>query len=400
MAVNGPVQTLRGIGATRLAIMAGITAGLVGFFIFVSTRLATPDMRLLYGDLELDDSSQIVATLEAMGVPYKLGGNGNQILVPSDQVLRLRMTMAQEGLPSGGTIGYEIFDRSASPGTTNFVQRINHLRALEGELARTIRSLDQIAAARVHLVLPRRELFSRDEREPSASIVLKLRGPARLNQAQVRAVQHLASAAVAGLRPGRVSIVDHRGTLLARGVEGNAGEALVSECLAEVAKEPRVVIRISEALLDEIKHRFDEVGAQCGFGGDIVVLGEQELQGSDCRIEWAEGGAEPTAGALEGEIEAIIERFMHDGGAQSAKALGPEAETPPTTAMAPAAEVDAGTDFAGDDSTSLSRSRKYSAKVSVRWAAWRRISAGSSEVATTTMLRASPSFPRSSSMNS
>src|SRR4029077_13254159 len=116
-------------------------------------------------------------------------------------------------------VGYEIFDKSDALGTTSFVQNINHLRALEGELSRTIKALDRVQAARVHLVLPERPLFSRDKAEPSASIVLKVRG--QLEAQQVRAIRHLVASAVNGLKPERVSIVDEAGRLLADGATGD-----------------------------------------------------------------------------------------------------------------------------------------------------------------------------------
>lgn len=226
-------QLLRGIGVGRLAAMAGIAAALFGFFVFLSTRIASTDMGLLYADLDINDSSQIVAKLDSLGVPIELRADGRQILVPKDQVLRLRMAIAQEGLPLGGAIGYEIFDRTSSFGTTSFVQKINHLRALEGELSRTIRSLKQVKGARVHLVLPQRELFSRKEREPSASIVLRMQGSYRLDRAQVLAVQHLVAAAVPNLKPGRISIIDESGALLARGKADGAENAQMASTLQE-----------------------------------------------------------------------------------------------------------------------------------------------------------------------
>jgi flagellar M-ring protein FliF len=226
-------QLFRGIGMARLAAMVGVAAALFGFFVFLSTRIASTDMGLLYGELDVNDSGQIVAKLESMGVPVELRANGTQILVPRDQVLRLRMSMAQEGLPRGGSIGYEIFDRSQSFGTANFVQKINHLRALEGELSRTIGSLDQVNGARVHLVLPQRELFSRGEREPSASIVLRMRGSYRLDRAQVLAIQHLAAAAVPGLKPSRISVIDESGALLARGIADGAENEQAATTLHE-----------------------------------------------------------------------------------------------------------------------------------------------------------------------
>jgi flagellar M-ring protein FliF len=220
--VNGLVQTLRNLGALHLAAMGVVAAVTIGFFVIVTTRIAAPGFGLLYSDLELRDSGQIAQKLEAMSVPYQLRGDGSQILVPIDQVPRLRMLMAEEGLPRGGSIGYEIFDKSDAFGTSSFVQNINHLRALEGELGRTISSLAPVQTARVHLVLPQREMFSRERQEPSASIVLRLRGAERLSKEQVGAIQHLVAAAVPSLQVGRVSVVDSEGNLLARG-DGGGG---------------------------------------------------------------------------------------------------------------------------------------------------------------------------------
>jgi len=222
--VNGLVSTLRNLGPARLGAVALVLAATIGFFVFLSGRLATPSYGLLYGDLDLRDSGQIVQKLDAMNVPYQLRGDGAQILVPSDQVARLRVAMAETGLPHGGSVGYEIFDKSETLGTSNFVQNVNHLRALEGELARTIGSIASVQGARVHLVLPKRELFSRERQEPSASIVLKTRSGDRLGKTQVGAIQHLVAAAVPGLHPGRVSIVDSEGNLLARGLEEGSGQ--------------------------------------------------------------------------------------------------------------------------------------------------------------------------------
>ena len=136
-------------------------------------------------------------------------------MVPKDKVTRLRMKLAEGGLPKGGGVGYEIFDKSDALGTTSFVQNINHLRALEGELARTIRAIDRVQAARVHLVLPERPLFSRETPEPSASIVVRVRGPSSRSRSAPSAI--VVASAVNGLKPQRVSIVDEAGQLLADG---------------------------------------------------------------------------------------------------------------------------------------------------------------------------------------
>ncbi|MDE1972969.1 MAG: flagellar M-ring protein FliF [Hyphomicrobiales bacterium] len=213
--MQGFFEFAKTLGAPRIAAMLAVTVALIGFFAFLILRVTAPQMTPLFTDLTYDDSAAIVKELERQSVPYELRNDGNVILVAKDRVARLRMTLAGDGLPKGGGVGYEIFDKSDALGTTSFVQNINNLRALEGELARTIRSLDSVVAARVHLVMPERPLFSRDRVEPSASIVLKVRGT--LGAQQVRAIRHLVASAVNGLKPQRVSIVDEAGHLLADG---------------------------------------------------------------------------------------------------------------------------------------------------------------------------------------
>src|SRR5262245_7769725 len=186
--------------------MAAVTIALMGFFAFVIMRVTAPQMTPLFTDLSFEDSAAIVKDLERQVIPFELRNDNAIVLVPKDRVTRLRMKLAEAGLPKGGSVGYEIFDKSDALGAASFVQNLNHLRALEGELTRTIRALDRVQAARVHLVLPERALFSRDKAEASASIVLKVHGT--LEPQQVRAIRHLVASAVNGLKPERVSIVD------------------------------------------------------------------------------------------------------------------------------------------------------------------------------------------------
>lgn len=213
------METLKQLGPARLAIMGSVVLGLLLFFIFVSMRVSTPDMKLLYDDLSSVDSGAIVAKLEENEILYKVSEDGARVSVPEDSVGRARMLLAQAGLPNGGSMGYEIFDKQSGFGTTNFVQNINQVRALEGELARTISSLDQIRSARVHLVLPQRELFSRESRTATGSVFLSLRPGAQLSQEQILAIQSLVSSAVPDMKPETVSVVDSNGQLLARGGE-------------------------------------------------------------------------------------------------------------------------------------------------------------------------------------
>jgi flagellar M-ring protein FliF len=215
--LQGFADLLKGFGVTRIAAMVAVAATLVGFFGFIILRVTSPQLTTLFTDLSYDDSSAIIKELDREAIPYEIRNDGAIIMVPKDKVTRLRLKLAESSLPKGGGVGYEIFDKSDALGATSFVQNINHLRALEGELARTIRAIDRVQFARVHLVLPERPLFSRETPEPSASIVVRVRGS--LEPAQVRAIRHLVASAVNGLKPQRVSVVDENGQLLANGSE-------------------------------------------------------------------------------------------------------------------------------------------------------------------------------------
>ena len=221
------VSFFKTLGATRIVAMGAVTLALMAFFAFLIMRATAPQMSPLFTDLSVEDSSSIIKDLERQGIPYDLKNEGAIVLVPKEQIPRLRMKLAEGGLPKGGGVGYEIFDKSDALGATSFVQNINHLRALEGELSRTIRAIDRVQQARVHLVLPERPLFSREKAEPSASIVLKVRGT--LEAQQVRAIRHLIASAVNGLKPQRVSVVDETGRLLADGSADDAGGATADE---------------------------------------------------------------------------------------------------------------------------------------------------------------------------
>jgi len=235
--VQSLVAFLKGLGAARLAAMVAVTAALIGFFAFVIMRVTTPQMTTLFTDLSIEDSSSIIKELERQAIPFEIRNEGAVIMVPKDKVTRLRMKLAEGGMPKGGGVGYEIFDKSDALGTTSFVQNINHLRALEGELARTIRAIDRIQAARVHLVLPERPLFSRETPEPSASIVVRVRGS--LEPQQIRAIRHVVASAVNGLKPQRVSIVDEAGQLLADGAATDTESAVGDERRAAFEKRMR-----------------------------------------------------------------------------------------------------------------------------------------------------------------
>ena len=239
------------IGMARLAAMATVAVLMLGFFGFLIMRAQTPQMAPLYSGLSLEDSSAIITELQTLNIPYDLRGEGDTILIPRDQITTTRMSLAGQGLPQRGQVGYEIFDQQSTLGATSFVQNINNVRALEGELARTIASLNRIKGARVHLVLPERELFRRERKEPSASIVLSVRGA--LSGGEIRAVQHLVASAIEGLTPARVSIVDDQGNLLASGSgEDEAGLISAQSDERRLGIENRMRTRIEDMLANVV----------------------------------------------------------------------------------------------------------------------------------------------------
>lgn len=245
--MDGFLQFFNRLGMARIAAMAVVAVLTLGFFAFLIMRASAPSMAPLYTGLSLEDSAAIVSELQTQNVPYELRGEGDTILVPRDQITQFRMTLAESGLPTRGQVGYEIFDQQSTLGATSFVQNINNVRALEGELARTISSLARIKSTRVHLVLPERALFSREQKDPTASIVLSVRG--ELSAGEIRAIQHLVAAAVEGLTPSRVSVVDDTGRLLASGSGDNANDVLTGQAdERKVGIEERMRTKLEDLL--------------------------------------------------------------------------------------------------------------------------------------------------------
>jgi flagellar M-ring protein FliF len=237
---------LRALGPVKLSALALVAALSLGLVTLLALHDGSAPMALLYGDLDLRDAGQVVEALDRAKIPHQTDGTGSsRILVPGDQVARARMLLAKDGLPSGGSIGYEIFDRTDGLTASSFQQAVSQTRAMEGELARTIRTLQGVRAARVHLVLPKREPFARDRQEAQASILITMAGAARLDQEGVQAVLNLVAAAVPGLKSQNIAIVDTRGNLLAR-----AGQPTVGLAAAQSADEMKhaAEARISHAV--------------------------------------------------------------------------------------------------------------------------------------------------------
>ncbi len=216
--MDNVVQFVRTFGIARLFAILGVTAGVAAMLAAIMMNIGSANMSLLYADLDLKEAGAVTAQLDQAGIKYTLKGDGSTIMVESDKVLSARVMLSAQGLPTSGSVGYEIFDKTDTFGQTEFVQNLNRIRALEGELGRTIRSIKGVENARVHLVLPERRLFQNDVQEPTASIIIN--APTGLSAGQVRAVRNLVAGATPGLKPERVIVLDESGKMLAGGLEG------------------------------------------------------------------------------------------------------------------------------------------------------------------------------------
>jgi flagellar M-ring protein FliF len=233
---------LKALGAARLVALAGVGLAVLALFTVLTLRGGgAGHFSLLYADLDSREAGQIAAALDSAHIAHEEPGAGDRIMVPANEVAHARMLLAKDGLPSGGSIGYEIFDRGDAMTASDFQQQINQTRALEGELARSIRMLNGVRGARVHLVLPQHQPFAREQQSAQASVMLTMAGAARLDPQAVQAVLNLVAAAVPGLKPQGIAVIDSRGTLLAR-----AGQPTEAEAGVQTGEELR---RATEAKL-------------------------------------------------------------------------------------------------------------------------------------------------------
>ncbi len=213
MADTNMIEKVKQMPLKNKMILASIVimsiAGVILFFAWTQKA----DYQVLYSNLTEGDAGTIVQKLKELKIPYRL--EAGSIQVPSDKVYDLRLQLASQGLPHGGGIGFELFDKTDFT-TTDFVQKLNYKRALQGELARTITSLAEVEQSRVHLALPEKSLFMQEQNKPSASVLVKLKSGSMLSQSQVQGITHLVSSSVEGLQPRDITVIDSRGEMLTR----------------------------------------------------------------------------------------------------------------------------------------------------------------------------------------
>ena len=228
-------------------ILAGVMTGLL---LLTMGDGGTTNYQILFSSLNQEDAAEVVAKLKEQRIPYELDVNGSVIKVPGDKVLETRLSLAGEGLPRGGGIGFEIFDKT-SFGTTDFVQKMNYQRALQGELARTISQFQQVQEARVHIASPTESVFIEDQKPPSASVSIKLRGNNKLEQKQIQAIVNLVGSAVQGLTEENITVVDTAGRLLFRKRGGEMGQLSDSQLEYQQSME--------RALREKLESMFEQV---------------------------------------------------------------------------------------------------------------------------------------------
>ena len=232
-------------------VLVGVALGVIAAIIALVSFVNRPSYATLFNNLNPQDASKIVDKLKEKNIPYALEDGGKSIMVPKLQVYDLRLSLAGEGLPQSSVIGYEIFDRT-NLGVSDFVQKVNYRRALEGELARTILQLDEVEAARVHLVVPDKVLFKEDEKPATASVVLKLKSGKAPKREAVQGIAHLVSSSIEGLEASNVTIVDSRGMLLSDDVKPNSVSALTATQYELQQKVEQYLAQKAQALLESV----------------------------------------------------------------------------------------------------------------------------------------------------
>jgi flagellar M-ring protein FliF len=214
--LNNLTEQVKIMPLQKKIALLGVAALIIAAIFMLTTWIQKVDYQLLFANLSQEDGGAIIQKLNELRVPYRTEGGG--IMVPADRVYELRLQLASQGLPQGGGVGFELFDKTSFT-MTDFVQKLNYRRALQGELSRTIRSLAEIDQCRVHLAVPEKSLFMQKESKPKASVLVKLKSGRRLTQAQVQGIVHLVSSSVEGLDSNDVAVVNNSGEMLTSGVD-------------------------------------------------------------------------------------------------------------------------------------------------------------------------------------
>ena len=317
------IQTLKNLGTARLAAMGGVLVFLMGFLIYLATQLGSTEMAVLFNELDPADTKKIIAQLDEQNVPYRLYKNGTEIHVPVADTLKLRVQLA-ETVNAGCVVGYEIFDKAQSPGVGHDIINLQMLRALEGELARTIKAIDNVKAARVHLVLPRREMFSREEQPPSASVIIRMDEKTKLNPKQVEAIQRLVAAAVPKMQTKDVSIMDARGTLLTKNFDDDEQMQMSTNEEMRREYEKRLINAVQTLIEQSVGQEKVRVQASLEMDFDQVVV-NREIYDPEAQVLRSSTTIEENSQTDEREPIVSVEQNLPDAETQNANQVKQQA---------------------------------------------------------------------------
>lgn len=238
------------LSMTKRLIVGGVVALSAILFTLLIVVANKTDYRPLFSNLTSEDAGEIVKSLKEQKIPYQIEAGGKAILVPADKVYDLRLSLASDGLPQGGGVGFEIFDRK-NFGMTEFVQKLNYQRALQGELSRTISQLAGVEQARVHLAIPEKSLFTDDEKHPTASVVLKMKSARNLRESEVQGVIHLVASSIEGMDPEAVTVLDSRGKVLSKTENSDPNGKMTTAMLEMQRNYEKAVEERIQSLLDK-----------------------------------------------------------------------------------------------------------------------------------------------------
>ena len=303
--------------------MGAVLIFLMGFLIYLATHLGTTEMAVLFNELDPADAKKIIAQLDEQNVPYRLYKNGTEIHVPVSDTLKLRVQLA-ETVNSGSVVGYEIFDKAQSPGVGHDIINLQMLRALEGELSRTIKAIDNVKAVRVHLVLPRREMFSREEQPPSASVIIRMEENAKLNPKQVEAVQRLVAAAVPKMQTKNVSIMDARGTLLTKSFDDDEQMQISTNEEMRRDYEKRLIHSVQSLIEQSVGVDKVRVQASLDMDFDQVVV-NKEVYDPDAQVLRSSTTIEENSQSDEREPIVSVEQNLPDANTKNANQVSQKA---------------------------------------------------------------------------
>ncbi len=321
------------LSRTQKIFIGGAVVAAVAAVVMIIGAANKTQMSVLFSELEPKDAATITDKLRERNIKYELSNNGSTILIPQEVLHDTRLSLASEGLPESSVVGYELFDKT-NLGMSDFVQKLNYRRALEGELARTIASIGEVKKARVHIVIPEKALFDKDQKQATASVVLQLKGTKSINKLNVEGIQNLVASSIEGLDAGAVTVVDQKGQILSEPQRDKNSLAAMSDTQYELQqKVDQYLTSKVQSLLDgvlgvgnavvrattELDFQQIEKTEEKFNPDEQVVRSEQQLEGRSAAVDSlnypaTNSNSENRNKITNYEISKTVEKIINNGG--------------------------------------------------------------------------------------